>query len=94
LCSKLLTKTAAERFTPTDALNHPWFQEQLEVEGNVNEPEEEQEEQKDRFADLKNMQNIVEGQKTTLQSATPVMAGRKIKGAPPETPFMSKGLKP
>ena len=32
LCSKLLTKTPDVRFTPTQALAHPWFQEPLNLQ--------------------------------------------------------------
>lgn len=81
LVTKLLKKDPSERMSASQALMHPWFTTSLQ----------EQIAQKRNFKYKPNETN----KDTTLLSATPVMAGRKLKDLPPETPFlMSKNAQP
>jgi calcium/calmodulin-dependent protein kinase I len=73
LVNKLLVKDPAQRISAKDALQHPWFSRDFtEVRHNTNRLEVSMDTQKDM----------------TMLSATPVMAGRKLRDLPPETPFL------
>ena len=79
LVQKLLVEDPSQRITAKDALLHPWFSE-FNQDGNGVDSSEFTEFQQQR----KKMIQAV----NPLVSCTPVMAGVRLKDAPPETPFL------
>lgn len=76
LVTKLLNKDPNERISASQALSHQWFTKDLQDYNS----------QTRRNFTYKPQDTIKD---STLISVTPVMAGRKLKDLPPETPFLS-----
>ena len=90
LVAKLLSINPKDRISASEALNHPWFnQNESEMNEQTLDFAKAFEDNEDQFAKVDyNKLNDADEEEINLVSATPVMAQRNLNPGVPETPFL------